>query len=110
MFFNSVFLSIDANPKNEDMAYQIPDESEPYNMTMLNVYLKGLLKSHLDDQEYEVLRLSYGLDCDKHSASEIANKLGIKGSSSYVRVSQLKKQAVDKLIENVDHSQVIDYL
>ena len=110
MFFNSVFLSIDANPKNEDMAYQIPDESEPYNMTMLNVYLKGLLKSNLDEQEYEVLRLSYGLDCDKHSASEIANKLGIKGSSSYVRVSQLKKQAVDKLIENVDHSQVIDYL
>ena len=110
MFFNSVFLSIDANPKNEDMAYQIPDESEPYNMTMLNVYLKGLLKSHLDDQEYEVLRLSYGLDCDKHSADEIAKKLGIEGSSSYVRVSQLKKQAVDKLIENVDHSQVIDYL
>ena len=110
MYFNSLFLSIDASPSDEDMAYQIPDESEPYNMTMLNVYLKGLLKSHLDDQEYEVLRLSYGLDCDKHSASEIANKLGIKGSSSYVRVSQLKKQAVDKLIENVDHSQVIDYL
>ena len=38
------------------------------------------------------------------------DKLGIKGESSYVRVSQLKKQAVDKLIENVDHSQVIDYL
>ena len=46
-----------------------------------------------------------------HSQStEIANQLGISGSSSYVRVSQLKKQAVDKLIENVDHSQVIDYL
>ena len=70
----------------------------------------SLLKSHLDDREYEVLRLSYGLDCDKHSASEIASKLGIEGSSSYVRVSQLKKQAVDKLIENVDHSQVLDYL
>ena len=45
-----------------------------------------------------------------HTASEIANKLGINGSSSYVRVSQLKKQAMDKLIENVDHSQVIDFL
>ena len=110
MFFNSVFLSIDANPKNEDMAYQIPDESEPYNMTMLNVYLKGLLKSNLDEQEYEVLRLSYGLDCDKHSAKEIATKLNIEGSGAYVRVSQLKKQAVDKLVENVDHSQVLDYL
>ena len=57
-----------------------------------------------------MLRLSYGLDCDKHSATEIADKIGIEGSSSYVRVSQLKKQAVDKLIENVDHSQVLDYL
>jgi RNA polymerase sigma factor (sigma-70 family) len=110
MFFNSVFLSIDANPFNEDMIYQIPDDSEPYNTELLNTYLKGLLKSHLDEKEYEVLRLSYGLDCDKHTATQIADKIGIKGDSSYVRVSQLKKQAVDKLIENVDHSQVIDYL
>jgi hypothetical protein len=27
-----------------------------------------------------------------------------------VRVSELKKQAVDKLIDSVDHSQVLDYL
>jgi len=27
-----------------------------------------------------------------------------------VRVSQLKKQAVQRLIDNVDHSQVVDYL
>ena len=54
--------------------------------------------------------MSYGLDCEKHSADEIARKIGIEGSSSYVRVSQLKKQAVDKLIENVDHSQMLDYL
>ena len=110
MFFNSIFLSIDANPSNEDMVYQIPDTSEPYNIDLLNLYLKGLCQSHLSNREYQVLRLSYGLDCDKHSATEIAKYLGIEGSSSYVRVSQLKKQAVDKLIENVDHSQVIDYL
>ena len=77
---------------------------------MLSIYLKSLLKKHLDLREYEVLILSYGLDCEKHSATEIAEKLDINGSSSYVRVSQLKKQAVDKLIENVDHSQVLDYL
>ena len=110
MYFNSLFLSIDASPSDEDMAYQIPDESEPYNVQMLNSYLMGLLKQHLDAKEYEVLRLSYGLDCDKHSANEIAKKLKITGSSSYVRVSQLKKQAVNKLIDNVDHSQVIDFL
>jgi len=109
MFFNSVFLSIDA-PGDNDMIYDIPDESEPYNKELLNMYLMSLLQQHLNDKEYQVLRLSYGLDCEKHSATEIANKIGIEGSSSYVRVSQLKKQAVDKLIENVDHSQVLDYL
>jgi len=111
MFFNSIFLSIDEGPNDDsNMIYQIPDESEPYNMTLLNLYLTSLLKQHLTDKEFEVLRLSYGLDCEKHSATEIANKIGIEGNSSYVRVSQLKKQAVDKLIENVDHSQVLDYL
>ena len=109
MFFNSVFLSIDA-PTEDNMVYDIPDESEPYNQDLLNMYLMSLLQQHLNDKEYQVLRLSYGLDCDKHSATEIASKIGIEGSSSYVRVSQLKKQAVDKLIENVDHSQVLDYL
>jgi len=110
MFFNSVFLSIDANPSNDDMVYQIPDNSEPYNIDLLNIYLKGLCQAHLSDKEYQVLRLSYGLDCEKHSATEIANYLSIEGSSSYVRVSQLKKQAVDTLIENVDHSQVLDFV
>tara|TARA_R110002050_G_scaffold242028_1_gene378388 strand:- start:1 stop:756 length:756 start_codon:yes stop_codon:yes gene_type:complete len=110
MFFNSVFLSIDAHPSDDDMVYQIPDKSEPYNIDLLNIYLKGLCQAHLSDREYQVLRLSYGLDCDKHSATEIAEYLGIEGTSSYVRVSQLKKQAVDTLIENVDHSQVLDFV
>ena len=111
MFFNSIFLSIDEKPnQDENMVYQIPDKSEPYNMHLLNVYLDSLLKKHLNEKEYEVLRLSYGLECEKHSAKEIAEKLKIEGSSSYVRVSQLKRQAVEKLIENVDHSQVLDYL
>ena len=110
MFFNSIFLSIDASPNDEDMVYQIPDSSEPYNIDLLNLYLKGLCQSHLTNKEYQVLRLSYGLDCDKHNATQIADYLGIEGSSSYVRVSQQKKQAVNKLIENVDHSQVLDFL
>ena len=111
MFFNSIFLSIDAQVTNDDdenMMYQIPDKSEPYNIQLLNVYLKGLMEKFLDHSEYEVLRLSYGLDCNKHSAVEIAKHLDIKGVSSYVRVSELKKQAVQKLIDNVDHSQVLD--
>ena len=114
MFFNSMFLSIDDKPKNtddeENMIHQIADKSEPYNIGLLNIYLTGLLKKHLNEREYEVLRLSYGLDCDKHSANKIAEILNIEGSSAYVRVSELKKQAVDKLIDSVDHSQVLDYL
>jgi RNA polymerase sigma factor (sigma-70 family) len=113
MFFNSMFLSVDDQVHgdgDESTVFQIPDDSEPYNIQLLNMYLESLLKKHLNDKEYEVIRLSYGLDCDKHSAKEIAKLLNIEGVSSYVRVSELKKQAVNKLIDNVDHSQVIDFL
>ena len=113
MFFNSIFLSIDnqiVDEYGENPAYQIPDKSEPYNIQLMNIYLVGLLKKHLNDKEFEVLRLSYGLDCDKHSAKEIAQHLNITGASDYVRISELKKLAVQKLIDNVDHSQVLDYL
>ena len=113
MFFNSIFLSIDINQENEDaenFAYQIPDDSEPYNIQLMNVYLKSLMQKHLDTKEYEVLRLSYGLDCNKHSAKEIASLLDIKGARDYVTVSEIKKQAVQTLIDNVDHTQVLDYL
>jgi len=110
MFFNSIFLSIDAQVNDENLFNQIPDKSEPYNIHLMNLYLKSLMQKHLTDQEYEVLRLSYGLDDDKKSAKEIASILNIDGASNYVRVSELKKQAVNKLIDNVDHSQVLDYL
>jgi len=110
MFFNSIFLSIDAKPSNESMVYQIPDKSDPYNEQLLNAYLISLLNKHLEYNEVFVLSKSFGLDGDKWSAKEIAKSLDIKGVSAYVRVSELKKQAVQKLIDTVDHSQVLDYL
>lgn len=111
MFFNSMFLSIDKKPyDDEDMIYQIPDKSDPYNEEMLNAYIMSLLTKHLEWNEMFTLSKSYGLDGPKWSAKEIADKLEIRGVSSYVRVSELKKQAVNKLIENVDHSQVVDFL
>ena len=109
MFFNSIFLSVDEYSDQEDVSLEIEDKSEPKNMDLLNVYLSGLLRKHLNSKEYQVLRLSYGLDCDKHSAQDIAEALDLKGSSAYVKVSKIKKQAVQKLIENVDPSQVLDY-
>ena len=110
MFFNSIFLSIDANPNDDNMVYQIPDKSDPYNETLLNSYIMSLLSKYLEWNEMLVLSKSYGLDGPKWSANEIATALELKGVSAYVRVSELKKQAVQKLIDNVDHSQVLDYL
>ena len=107
-----IFLSIDNNPDmdDENSMFQIPDQSEPYNIALLNAYLLGIMKEHLTEKEYDVIRLSYGLDCDKMSAKDIADKLEINGTASYVRVSQIKKEAIDKLVDNVPSEQVIDYL
>ena len=110
MFFNSIFLSIDVPSDDTDMVYDIPDKSEPFNYALLNIFLKNTLMTHLTPKEYQVLRLSYGLDCDKHSAKQIAEILDIKGDSSYVRISQLKRQAIDKLMDKVDYSQVLEFL
>ena len=110
LFFNSVFTSLDdGTPEQQAAAYNIP-EIKSYNKDLLAAYIKSLMLQYLNHKEFHVLRLSYGLDCNKHSAKEIAEILGIKGTSSYVRISQLKKQAITKLIDNVSHSQVIDYL
>lgn len=113
LFFNSIFLSIDhtfGEEEEESPIFQIEDKSKPYNIDILNKYLLSLMKMHLDDREYEVLRLSYGLDCNKLSAKEIAEKLNITGSANYVRVSQIKRDALDKLIDSVDPDQVIDLM
>ena len=111
LFFNSVFMSLDAGTQEQqNMAYNIPDNIKDYNKEILAIYIKSLMLKYLDPKEFQVLRLSYGLDCDKMSAKVIAETLGVKGSSSYVRISQLKKQAIDKLVDNVNYSQVVDYL
>ena len=110
LFFNSVFTSLDdGTPEQQTQAYNIAEE-KGYNKEMLAIYIKSLMLQYLNPKEFQVLRLSYGLDCDKHSAKEIAEILGVKGTSSYVRISQLKKQAIDKLVDKVSYSQVIDYL
>ena len=68
------------------------------------------MKEYLNFQQFEVLRLFYGLNCDKKTANEIAFKLNINVPTANVRISQIKKEAIDKLIANVDPNQVIDYL
>lgn len=110
MFYNSMFQSID-EPVQEDMFVQLEDESkDPLLKEKLAYKIRDLMLKHLTDREYNVLKLSFGLDCDKLSAKQIAEKLNMKGSSSYVRVSQLKRQAINKLKNVMNYSQVVDYL
>lgn len=110
MFFNSVFYSIDETDQDNNTFYEIPDNSKEYNIDIMNKYLLSIMESHLTIKEYDVLRMSYGLDCGKMSAKEIADKLNIKGSASYVRISQIKRDAINKLIDSVDPAQVVDFL
>tara|TARA_Y100000401_G_C8297425_1_gene212126 strand:- start:113 stop:865 length:753 start_codon:yes stop_codon:yes gene_type:complete len=111
-FYNSMFQSIDASLDDENSyLLQIEDKSEnPMKLEILSKKILGIMKDYLTDREYNVLKLSFGINCDKLSAKQIAEKLNMKGTSSYVRVSQLKKQAIDKLKRYVNYSQVTDYL
>lgn len=111
MFFNSMFSNYDENFSNEENPiFQIEDKDEPYNIILINAYLIGIMKQYLNDTQYEVLRLSYGLDCEKLPANDIAKKLNINVSTANIRISQIKKEAIDTLINNVDSSQVLDIL
>ena len=110
MFFNSIFVSLDQMLDDANIGFEVPDKIKEYNPELLSAYILNLLSQHLDERESSVIKFSYGINCDKLSAKQIADKLGIKGDSAYVRVSQLKRQAIDKLIENVDYSQVVDFL
>jgi len=112
IFFNSIFLSIDSKNEatGESFANSIEDPTSDYNVEILNAYLLSLMSMYLNKKQYDVLRYSYGLACNRLPAKEIAKKIGLIGTSAYVRVSELKKEAINKLIDNVDHSQVVDYL
>jgi RNA polymerase sigma factor (sigma-70 family) len=107
LFFNSIFSSID---NDEDKFIQIEDKTKEYNIDIMNKYLLGIMEAHLNIKEYDVLRMSYGLDCNKMSAKEIADKLKIEGTAAYVRISQIKRDAINKLIDNVDPAQVVDFM
>jgi RNA polymerase sigma factor (sigma-70 family) len=120
MFFNSIFKSLDEDFDSSDDNFfdgetsyagaVFEDKSKEYNIDLLNSYLLSIFKKHLTHNESEVLRLSYGLDCDRHSAISIAEILDFKGASAYVRISELKKLAISKLVANVESSQVLDFM
>jgi RNA polymerase sigma factor (sigma-70 family) len=111
LFFNSIFSSYDdVLDTDENYYYDIEDKQDEYNIDILNKYLLSIMEKHLSPIEYDVLRLSYGLDCDKYSANEIALMLNINVSTAIVRVSQIKRDAINQLIKNVTKEQVLDLL
>ena len=116
MFFNSIFSSIDEEikvdgvPGTTTYADIVEDKTDDYNPELLNAYILSLMEKYLHPREYAVLKYSYGLGVDKMKAKQIAELIGLTGNSSHVRVSEIKKEAIQKLIDNVDRSQVIDYL
>ena len=116
MFFNSIFSSIDEEIKIDGVsgtttyADIVEDKKDDYNPELLNAYILSLMEKYLYPREYAVLKYSYGLNVDKIKAKQIAELIGLKGNSSHVRVSEIKKEAIQKLIDNVDRSQVLDYL
>ena len=110
MFFNSIFSSLDDDTnKNYERINNMAQEKD-YNQEIFTSYILSLLKLYLTPKEYDVIRMSYGLDCEKKTALQIADRLCIPGTSSYVRISNIKKQAINKLIDNVDYSQVVEFL
>ena len=110
MFYNSMFVSIDEKV-GDNMYAQFEDESEdPLKIEVLHQKILNMMLKHLNDKEFHIIRYSFGLGCKKKSAKQIAELLGIKGISSYVRVSQLKKQAIEKLKKVMDYSKLSEYL
>ena len=97
---------------SDEYEIEIADESKGYNLDLINNYLLALLDKHLTERESDVIRLSFGLDCDKLNAVEISEIFGIEGSYKMkgVRISEIKREALEKLVRKTNDSQLPDLL
>ena len=80
--------------------------TEPVNNDELNT----MINKHLSEKEETVIRRSYGIGTDKIKAKEIAQLIGLKGENSQVRVSEIKKESIKKLYNNLDKNNFIKFL
>jgi RNA polymerase sigma factor (sigma-70 family) len=111
-YLNNTFISLDKQ-MNEDgtvFADTLEIEEEEYKQDLLMYKLIETMNLYLSKREMTVLQLSFGINEEKLSAKEIAEAIGLKGQSAYVRVSEIKKEAITKLQENMDYSQFLDLL
>jgi RNA polymerase sigma factor (sigma-70 family) len=111
-YLNNTFVSLSDAIDDEGSTYAdiIEDQEEEYKKDMLMERVKEVLSKYLTKREMTVLMHSYGIDCEKLPAKEIASIIGLNGKSAYVRVSEIKKEAMDKLIKNMTYSEVSDLL
>lgn len=113
LFFNSMFLSLDERIDNDDEdspLYEVADTSDPYILDKVNEFLRDVCDKHLSSRQKRVIDMSYGLWGEKYSANFIADAIGIKGASAYVRVSEIKKKAITILTEEVDPQQIFNFI
>ena len=101
-----------SNNEGDDTPIEITDNSKHYNLDLINNYLLALIKKHLTEREGDVIRLSFGLDCDKHNAVEICKIFGIEGSYKMkgARISEIKREALRKLANKTNYLQLPDLL
>jgi|TARA_R110000744_G_scaffold84377_1_gene165096 RNA polymerase sigma factor (sigma-70 family) len=111
LFFSQVFQSTDEFQASEAGGFNPfdkPDNSKPYNIDILNAYLLGVMREHLNSTQYDVLRLSYGLDTPKMTAVDIAAYLDMGMATAQVRISQIKRDAIHTLAQNVSPEQIFE--
>ena len=116
LFYSQVFESIDGITGKENVhsweypAYEILDDAPLYNIDLINAYLLGVMKKYLSQQQYDILRLSYGLDVPKMNAIQIAAFLDMNMATANVRVSQIKREAINVLIRETDPNEIFEIL
>tara|TARA_B000000565_G_C23774769_1_gene373651 strand:- start:1583 stop:2335 length:753 start_codon:yes stop_codon:yes gene_type:complete len=109
-FLKAIFLQLDnVNQYGESYIENIIDP-DSITETINNDELNRMIKRHLNDKEQIVIMRSYGILVSKLKAKEIAKLIGLKGENSQVRVSEIKREAIKKLYNNLDRNNYIKFL
>lgn len=107
-FLQAIFLQLDnTNANGESYINNIVDESEDY---VHNDDLVKMININLNEKEQTVIMRSFGIDCERKKAKDIALEIGLKGENSQVRVSEIKRSAIMKLCNSLDKNQFIKFM
>jgi len=111
-FFNSIFLDIDNNKELANTTFEdaLDLSTSENKIELLSTELLKIMNNTLNKREVDILVCSFGIGTKKLSAKSIANKIGLKGNTAYVRISEIKKRSIQKLIDNIEYEQVVEFL